>query len=168
MLQKKLNPLFDNEVWKSVSENPKYSVSNLGRVIGPRGFVLKPTPDKDGYLTVCLSNGRGTIRRRVHRLVGLAFIPNPKNYPEINHKDEVKTNNAVDNLEWCTNLYNTSYSKAITFKLISPKGDIVEGSNMLQFCLKHGLNVGSLHRVYLGKQRHHHGWRRYEEIQPHF
>ena len=59
-------------------------------------------------------NGKG---KSVHRLVAEAFIPNPCNLPQINHKDEDKTNNCVDNLEWCTNLYNTNYGEKHKQKL---------------------------------------------------
>ena len=85
-----------------------YEVSNLGRV-RRNGKILKPLKHRDGYLHVDLyKNG---IRRKgfIHRLVGLAFIPNPDNLPCINHKDEDKTNNTVNNLEWCTREYNNNY-----------------------------------------------------------
>ena len=85
-----------------------YEVSNLGRV-RRNGRILKPLKHRDGYLKIDL-NKQG-IRKGVyiHRLVGLAFIPNPDNLPCINHKDEDKTNNTVKNLEWCTREYNNNY-----------------------------------------------------------
>lgn len=70
---------------------------------------LKPNPIKGGYLQVCLYNGDTRVMKLVHRLVSEAFIANPENKPEVNHKDEVKTNNCVDNLEWCTGEYNRNY-----------------------------------------------------------
>ena len=67
---------------------------------------------KDGYIRTQLykDNKRSTVK--VHRLVAEAFLPNPDNLPQVNHKDEDKTNNRVENLEWCTNEYNINYSFA--------------------------------------------------------
>ena len=90
-----------------------YEVSNLGRVKNVEtGRILKPGKDRYGYLKVvlCKNGTRKTIK--VHRLVALTFLPNPNNYPEVNHRDEDKTNNTVDNLEWCTRDYNNNYSLA--------------------------------------------------------
>ena len=90
-----------------------YEVSNLGRVKNVEtGRILKPGKDRGGYLLVDLSkNGiRKTVR--VHRLVALSFLSNPNNLPEINHRDENRTNNTVDNLEWCTRDYNINYSQS--------------------------------------------------------
>lgn len=87
-----------------------YEVSNLGRVKNVEtGRILKPFKTTTGYLKVDLcKNG---IRRSatIHRLVAYAFLPNPQNLPCVNHKDEDKTNNAVDNLEWCDHQYNNNY-----------------------------------------------------------
>lgn len=67
------------------------------------------TPDRDGYLKVCLSkNGRHYVKS-VHRLVAEAFIPNPYNLPVINHINEDKQDNRVENLEWCTVQHNTMH-----------------------------------------------------------
>lgn len=62
---------------------------------------------------VGLTKNRKQHTCKVHRLVASAFIPNPNNYPQVNHIDENKSNNTADNLEWCTNDYNTHYGKAI-------------------------------------------------------
>ena len=90
-----------------------YEVSNLGRVKNiETGRILKPFKDTNGYLILKLSKD-GTRRTvKVHRLVALAFLPNPQNLPQVNHKDENKTNNAVSNLEWCTAGYNVNYSQS--------------------------------------------------------
>lgn len=98
-----------------------YEVSNLGNVksvckngkgigIGKsrKEVILKPIMNK-GYLRVNLSKN-GVIKHfSIHRLVAEAFLPNPNNYPEVNHKDENKTNNTIDNLEWCDSKYNNNY-----------------------------------------------------------
>ena len=75
--------------------------------------ILTPNHTNRGYLQVRLSIGghSNTIARYIHRLVAAAFIPNPDNLPEVNHKDENKENNCVDNLEWCDHQYNMEYSQ---------------------------------------------------------
>lgn len=107
------------EQWKKISEIPQYeiykdySVSNTGLVRNDKtGKVLKNNADIDGYFEVTLYDvGHHGVNKKVHRLVALAFIPNfdEKHYTQVNHKDENKQNNKVDNLEWCTVAYNINY-----------------------------------------------------------
>lgn len=107
------------EIWLPVvgSEATK-EVSNYGRVRSldqkvfngkvfyiKKGRILKLTLSNKGYLTCCI-NGKNQF---VHRVVAKTFIPNISNYPCINHKNEIKTDNRVDNLEWCTYRYNNEY-----------------------------------------------------------
>lgn len=110
------------EIWKPVVNfDGYYEVSNKGRVRSvPRidsnnhavkGTVLKPFVDKWGYEIVGIHKDGKKLARRVHRLVAEAFIPNPNNYPEINHKNRNKTDNFVSNLEWCTDFYNQHYDQ---------------------------------------------------------
>lgn len=114
-----------DEVWKDIKGfEGLYQVSNLGNVKRLRhgdykcvqGYHVFPEKlkvlsfDKKGYLQVGLSKNNKQTMRRVHRLVAEAFIPNPNEYPMINHKDENKTNNNVNNLEWCDARYNVIYS----------------------------------------------------------
>lgn len=108
------------EVWKDIEgfENV-YQVSNMGRVrsLGfdkwHKGRIIKPHLDgKKHYLFVQLYKDGLSRKINVHRLVAIAFIPNPNNYPQVNHKDEDKTNNRADNLEWCTARYNINYGNA--------------------------------------------------------
>ena len=100
------------EIWKDCKGyEGKYQVSNLGRVwsIGSQKY-LKGSYDKDGYIRVNLTAKNGKVKmERVHRLVALVFLDNPNNYPQVNHKDENKQNNCVDNLEWCDAKYNINY-----------------------------------------------------------
>lgn len=112
-----------NEIWKDVCDG--YKVSNYGRVLSLakttiRGRkydkILSASKKDNGYYTVSI-NGNNEY---VHILVAKAFIDNPNNLNEINHKDEDKSNNRVDNLEWCTKSYNVSYSKSIKIKQIDP------------------------------------------------
>ena len=87
-----------------------YSVTKEGCVYSHiTGKFLKPNKMKTGYLSVELWKNRTNKRVLIHRLVAQAFIPNPNNYPQVNHKDEDKQNNSVENLEWCTSKYNLNY-----------------------------------------------------------
>lgn len=91
--------------------------------------------------------------------MAIAFIPNPDNKLEINHIDEVKDNNHVSNLEWCDAQYNSEYSKAKSYKFISPNGDIVEFFNMSKFCRENSLCHSNMIAVANGKQNSCMGWR---------
>lgn len=107
------------EQWKNVTGFVgRYQVSNFGRVrsldmfINGRvrhGRILTNRNRPDGYQDVLLSYNGKQYRPKVHRLVAQAFVANPDGLEEINHKDEDKTNNAVENLEWCTRKYNNAY-----------------------------------------------------------
>lgn len=102
-----------NEIWKDIyGYEGIYQVSNFGqvrRLCKNDNRVIKQEINR-GYKRVCLSYKNVKKHFLVHRLVAFAFIPNPNNYPIINHKDENKLNNNVDNLEWCTYSYNLSYN----------------------------------------------------------
>lgn len=103
------------EEWKVIADtNGMYSVSNYGRVRNNvTNKFMKPIPYVNGYLGVGLMiNGRQK-KVRIHRLVGQYFVANPNNFPQINHKDEDKTNNNAANLEWCTAKYNICYGTKI-------------------------------------------------------
>ena len=99
------------EIFRDIPGYPYYQISNLGRVWSKkRQIYLKTHKNNSGYFQVCLRAINGKSKKElVHRLVALAFIPNPHNKPTVNHKDENKDNNRVENLEWCTNEYNINY-----------------------------------------------------------
>lgn len=98
------------EIWKDIEGyEGLYQVSNWGRVRSlwfGKEKMLQPVKHKNGYLFVSLGRKK-TIS--IHRLVAEAFIPNPDNLPQVNHRDENKENNNVDNLEWCDSKYNNNY-----------------------------------------------------------
>ena len=104
------------EVWRDIKEYEGcYQVSDLGRVKSlnylhtGKERVLVGIKDKYGYLSVSLCKDGKIKHYLLHRLVAQTFIPNPDNLPQINHKDEDKTNNAASNLEWCDRKYNNNY-----------------------------------------------------------
>lgn len=101
------------EIWKDIKDyEGLYQVSNLGRVRNIRhnkNKILKPIYHKK-YYQITLSKNNIRVQYRIHRLVATAFIPNPENLPEVNHKDENKVNNCVSNLEWCDSKYNNNYN----------------------------------------------------------
>jgi hypothetical protein len=109
--------LVETEIWSDISGfEGKYQVSNLGRVKS----LSRKRVSKDRFLTLQVDDGYYKVglynfckqRKRVfvHRLVALAFIPNPLNYSVVNHKDCNKQNNNVDNLEWVTTQENTKHA----------------------------------------------------------
>lgn len=105
------------ENWKNISGyEEKYQVSNLGKVKNIKNnFILKPI-DSHGYKYVHLCDASKRKNKAIHRLVALAFIPNPFNYPEVNHKDGNKSNNNVNNLEWCSRKENAIHMSKVLHK----------------------------------------------------
>ena len=123
------------EIWKKIDGFETYSVSNMGRVRNDgTGKVLKPQIER-GYQRVHLYPGGRWMR--VHRLVALTFIPNPDNLLQINHINEDKTDNRVENLEWCTAQYNTNYGthmERVRENQPHSKRCIVDGVKYISVC----------------------------------
>lgn len=102
-----------HEKWNPIEEsNNKYSISDMGRVKNNiTGNMLKPIENRKGYVKVNLHLEHGErLNRQIHRLVAIAFIPNPENKPEVNHKNGIKNDNRVDNLEWVTGEENIRHA----------------------------------------------------------
>lgn len=112
------------ENWRTIEgTDGNYSVSDLGNVRRNEHYtevtpgiinhykekLLKPTTESSGYLVVKLQVGKKAIAKKIHRLVAETFIQNPNNLPCVNHKDENRQNNCVNNLEWCTYKENANH-----------------------------------------------------------
>lgn len=141
------------EEWKIIDEYPNYMVSNLGRVKSlnymksGKEKILKCWVKKDGYIQIRLNKyGKGK-KYYVHRLVAEAFIPNPNNLPEVNHKSEIKTQNNVENLEWCDRKYNMNYGthpkKSKTVLQYDLEGNLIaEFPSLMEIKRQFGYNCG--------------------------
>ena len=104
------------EKWVDIKgyEN-KYAISNLGRIKSIKAnLIMKPMKCTNGYLCACLWKNNKQQKILVHRLVALHFINNPQNYEDVNHIDENKENNQVDNLQWCSHKFNMNYGKDLS------------------------------------------------------
>lgn len=104
------------EIWKDIEGyESKYQVSNLGRVRSlnynreKQIKILKPKINRYGYQELSLYKNSKKKFYTIHRLVAKSFLSNQNNLPQVNHKDEDKTNNCVENLEWCTSEYNINF-----------------------------------------------------------
>ena len=104
------------EEWKDIKDyEGKFQVSSYGNVRNINYYgtgiikIVNQRPNENGYMVVSLSKNKKTKPCKVHRLVAETFLPNPENLPEVNHKDENKTNNRVENLEWKTHRGNCNH-----------------------------------------------------------
>lgn len=173
------------EIWRTAIVNGEiyegYEVSNFGQILSlnyhrsGKSKLLKPSKDKDGYFQVTLYKDGKIKRIMVHRLVTEAFLLNPNNLPQVNHKDEDKTNNFVGtpendykdgNLEWCTNEYNVNYGTR-TEKTSKPvlqlslTGEIIREWPSTKECGRNGFNQSYVSSCCLGKYKQAYGflWR---------
>lgn len=108
---------------------------------------LKPIPDQKGYMRVSLCNNGKVFCKKVHRLVADAFIPNPENKPQINHKNGNKKDNRVENLEWATNSENQKHKYSV---LGSKRPKPLSGKTGTRYILQ--LKDGYLLRVFYGSR----------------
>lgn len=152
------------EIWKDIKcYEGHYQVSNLGRVkslgryrkgrYGSKVWVnerfMYQNVQKSGYVHIHLSMNHKVRIFKLHRLVAEAFIPNPNNLPQINHKDENKQNNCVDNLEWCDSKYNNNYGTKIERYSKTTTNDKKRSKQVLQYDLDGNLvrEWPSLHEI---------------------
>lgn len=176
------------EIWKDIEDYEGwYQVSNTGRVRSVdrvvqhadgisstlKGRVLKPRSDKCDYLVVHLCKDGKRTTKTAHRLVAQAFIPNPEGLPQVNHKNEVKNDNRVENLEWCDAAYNLAYGTARTRKSQTmtngkrSKAVLQIDPNTMEIlrewpstaeCGRNGFNSSLVSACCLGKQKTHKGF----------
>ena len=107
---------------KEIMKYPKYFILPCGKVFsGKTGEYLKPSYDKQGYARVSLYNNGKSTTIKIHRLVAEAYIPNPENKTDVNHKDGNKSNNDVSNLEWATRSENIKHAFNNGLKRITKK-----------------------------------------------
>ena len=166
------------EIWKDIIlENFEgYKISNLGRIKSlpkkthkNREIILKTRVGKANYEYVVFSGKNGLAKTlKIHRLVAETFIPNPDNLPCVNHKDENKQNNCVDNLEWCTAQYNSNYGTArqraidkISRRIIQKDLDnkyIKEWLNATEIKRELGFDNSLIHKCCKGKRKIAYGY----------
>lgn len=157
----------NEEVWKDIEGyEGLYQVSSWGRVRSTYrgGRILKSLVTTYGYLRVTLYKSNVGKCQFIHRLVAQAFIPNPQNKPEINHIDENKENNFVDNLEWVTTKENLNYgtrnlraSKSLSKPIICIETGI-EYYGTHECARKMGLKPSNINKVLKGMLKHTGGY----------
>ena len=181
--------VYDGEIYEGL-----YKVSNFGRILSlnyrntGKADLMNPSTNTDGYLRVCLSKNGEDKWCYVHRLVAQTFIPNPENLPEVNHKDEDKTNNFVflnedgsvdkekSNLEWKTHRDNMNHGtrneragKAISKANINGKlskkvlqfsltGDLIREWESTNECGRNGFNQGAVAACCRGEKPQYKGF----------
>lgn len=172
----------NKEVWVNIKGyEGLYEISNLGRIRTiPRerynGFgkhwvdsiIRKPQMSNKGYHILRLTKDGVTKNYRVHRLVAQHFIPNPNNYKIINHINEIKTDNRVENLEWCTQQYNLEYGntrlrqsigQSIPVVKCDKNGNIIKKYDSMISVKDDGFNNGCVGMCCSGERQSHGGYK---------
>lgn len=159
------------EIWKDI-ENYEglYQISNLGRVKSlkfGKERIMKPIIGNKEYLFVVFHKDGKYKHHRIHRLVAQAFLSNPNNLPQVNHKDENKQNNSVFNLEWCDNKYNMNYGtrNERVAKLLSKQVyqydknmNLIKIWESTQECARNGFSGSHISECCYGLRKHSNGF----------
>ena len=158
--------LYEVSSYGQVRSFDRYVKYSDGRIHLHKGKVLSPIKDKDGYLQVVLNCNGKRKRIKVHRLVAQAFILNIDNLPQVNHKDEDKTNNRVDNLEWCTAKYNVNFGTArIRSRDTNIKNGYWTGLNKKEYKKKYYEENKDKIKEYMRNYSHQYYLKKKEQIQ---
>lgn len=154
-----------DEIWGPIIDyEDYYEISNLGRIKSLdrtvvytnrnrtqhyKSKLLTPSKNQDGYFKVSLNKDGKLDVKIIHRLVALAFIPNPENKPQINHIDGNKLNNCVDNLEWNTNIENLnhSYLNNLNPNIKLSKDDVILIRNLHSLKIHTQAEIGKMFNV---------------------
>lgn len=164
-------PIIDLTLWnkQKVKKEPKYSTKKFrGKdkferyTVYPDGRIysnitnkfLKPSISSGGYLQIRC----GKKHVYVHKLVAEKYIPNPNNLPQINHKNEIKSDNRIENLEWCDEKYNTRYSTAKKVYCYNRKGELIKVYDTSTDTRIDGFNDKGVRNVCAGRKYTHHGY----------
>ena len=173
------------EIWKDlVGFEGKYKISSEGRVKSldynrtGKERIMKPSPNGCGYLQVSLCKDNKMYTKKVHRLVAEAFIPNPLCLATVNHKNEIKTDNRVENLEWMSDYDNRMYGTRLARISIANKGKFINRKDQSKVVLQFtkdgkfvaefpsgkeverqlGFDQGNISMCCLGKRKHSYGY----------
>lgn len=150
-------------LWKTIKQFPDYEVSNTGLVRNNvTGNVLKPYDNGRGYLQVGLYNNGSRKKKRINRLVAKAFIdnPNPEEFDQINHKNSCRTDNRVENLEWCSGSYNERHKIAngnstlarLGYKQASEIRELLLlGADVNRLAEKYGVSPSTIYHIRAGR-----------------
>ena len=160
------------EVWKDIAGwEGSYQVSTYGRVKSlkyGKERILKTSKSSRGYLIVCLSIEGKIFNKFVHRLVAITFIPNPENKGDVNHIDEDKTNNRLENLNWMTAKENSNYgtrnerqakTKSIPIKVIYQDNTYEIWESGKVFARENKFSQSRIVDVLKGRKKSYHGLR---------
>lgn len=143
------------EEYKKIKNFSHYRIYNTGKIYSE--FInrfITPTKDSGNYLQNTIVDDFGNRKTiKTHRLVAMAFLPNPNNYPDVNHKDFNRQNNNVENLEWCTEEYNTHYTRnnhleynSQSYKKLSPLKE--EQVLLVPTLMNYGFSVKLIAKLY--------------------
>lgn len=145
------------EEWRTIKDYENYEVSNLGNIRNSNKKILKQMNDKDGYKLINLYKEKKIKTHRVHILVAKAFLNNPNNFHIINHKNELKFDNRVENLEWCTAQYNNTCGTVLKrrietqqckFAQYDLKGNLIAiHKGMQKFCKENNYSLSLISQV---------------------
>ena len=161
--------------WKPIKDFDGYFINELGEVKSTRAYkgtkekILKSSKNQQGYKTISMIKDGKVYTKTLHRLLAITYIPNPNNYPCINHIDGNILNNSLDNLEWCTYGYNEKEAYRLGLKQsrikrkkviqIDKNNNIVATFDSLNSVKKLGYSVGNIGEVCIKHRKRAYGYR---------